>query len=173
MPSFQNKLQSSLPITLKYLCTQIIDWGSIFYGAFKKYILKFILNVAASVLVVTGTQHLHRVMWALSLWHMLSSYGPWTPECVGPVVVAQGLGCSTACEILVTQPGTEPVSSALRDGFLNTQPPGMSLMVLCKIERPKYNEMNKLVHHLNFERLRHLCNPVLLKISDITITVES
>lgn len=117
----------------------------------KIYILKFILNLAAAALVVTGTQHLRRVMRALSLRCILSSCGPWVPECVGPVAVAQGLGCSTACETLVTQPGIEPMSSALQGRFLTAHPPGMSLMALCKIERPKYNEMNKLIHCLNFE----------------------
>ena len=96
---------TTLPITPEYFCTQIIDWGSIFYGAFKKYILKFILNLAASVLVVTGTQHLHRTMRALALRCMLSSCGTWTPECLGPGAVVQGLGCSTACESLVTYQG--------------------------------------------------------------------
>ena len=37
------------------------------------------------------------------------------------VVVAHGVGCSTACEI---EPGIEPMSPALADRFLITGPPG-------------------------------------------------
>ena len=36
--------------------------------------------------------------------------------------------CSSACEMSVPQPGTEPMSPALRDGFFTTGQPGKSLL---------------------------------------------
>ena len=41
----------------------------------------------------------------------------------GSVVVVCGLSCRKAYEILVHQPGIEPVSPALEGGFLTTGPP--------------------------------------------------
>ena len=35
-----------------------------------------------------------------------------------------GLSCSAACGILVPQPGTQPMSSALKGGFFSTESPG-------------------------------------------------
>ena len=43
------------------------------------------------------------------------------------LVVACGLSCSVACEILVPQPGIEPMSPALQGRFLTREPPGKSL----------------------------------------------
>ncbi|XP_043330359.1 phosphoinositide 3-kinase regulatory subunit 6 isoform X3 [Cervus canadensis] len=43
-----------------------------------------------------------------------------------PLVVAHGLSSSSACGILVPQPGIEPMSSALQGGFLTTGPPEKS-----------------------------------------------
>ena len=40
--------------------------------------------------------------------------------------VAHGLSCSSACGILLPQPGIEPVSPALQGRFLTTGPPGKS-----------------------------------------------
>ena len=40
---------------------------------------------------------------------------------------ALGLSCPTAHEIFFPQPATEPVSSALEDGFLASGPPGKAL----------------------------------------------
>ena len=48
------------------------------------------------------------------------------PEHVGSVVVVHGLSCLAACEILVPQPGIEPVSPTLEGVFLTTGPPGKS-----------------------------------------------
>ena len=42
-------------------------------------------------------------------------------------VAACRLSCPTACEILVPQPGIEPMSPALEGGFLITGLPGKSL----------------------------------------------
>lgn len=36
--------------------------------------------------------------------------------------------CSAACEMLVPQPGTEPMSPALQDGFFTTGQPGKPLL---------------------------------------------
>ena len=49
------------------------------------------------------------------------------PEPAGSVVVMHGLRCSTAREILVSQPRTKLMSPALQGGFLSTGPPGKSL----------------------------------------------
>ena len=57
---------------------------------------------------------------------LLSSCDARAPEYVGSVVVARGLSCLAACGILVPRPGTEPVSSALQDGFLTIGPPAKS-----------------------------------------------
>ena len=46
----------------------------------------------------------------------------------GHVVATHGLGCSTACGILVPQSGIEPASPALKGRFLTTGPPGKSLV---------------------------------------------
>ena len=45
-------------------------------------------------------------------------------------VVDCRLSCPEACEIVVPQPGTEPMSPALEGGFLTTGPPGKSLFCL-------------------------------------------
>ena len=45
------------------------------------------------------------------------------------VVVACGLSCSAACGILVSQPGTEPVSLALQGGFVTIGPPEKYLLI--------------------------------------------
>ena len=45
---------------------------------------------------------------------------------VGSVVVVHGLSCPVACGIFILQPGMEPMSPALRGGFLTTGPPGRS-----------------------------------------------
>ena len=44
------------------------------------------------------------------------------------LVVARKFGCSTACGILVPQPGIKPMSPALEGQFLATGPPGKSLI---------------------------------------------
>ena len=49
-------------------------------------------------------------MWDLSLWH--TSY----------LIVAGGLSCPAACEILVPRPGMEPMSHVLTGRFLTTGP---------------------------------------------------
>ena len=46
----------------------------------------------------------------------------------GLVVAVQGLRCLGACGILVPQPGIEPSSPALEDGFLTPGPPGKSFL---------------------------------------------
>ena len=51
------------------------------------------------------------------------------PKRAGSVVVAHGLSCPVACGILVPRPGIEPVSPALQDGFLTTEPPGKCINV--------------------------------------------
>ena len=51
---------------------------------------------------------------------LLASCGTQAPERTGSVVVVCGLSCPTACGILVPQPGIEPASPALEDGFLTT-----------------------------------------------------
>ena len=56
----------------------------------------------------------------------LSSCGVCALERAGSVVVVHGLSCPAACGILVPQPGIEPTSPALEDGFLTTGPPGRS-----------------------------------------------
>ena len=53
-------------------------------------------------------------MWDLSLWH--TSY----------LVVAGGLSCPAACEILVPRPGIEPIPHVLTGRFLTTGPPEKS-----------------------------------------------
>ena len=45
---------------------------------------------------------------------------------MGPLVVADGLSCPTACGILVPRSRIEPTSPALRGEFLNTGPLGKS-----------------------------------------------
>ena len=52
------------------------------------------------------------------------SSGLWV---TGSVVVAHRLSCSTACGILVPQPGIKPASPALEGGFLTTGPAGKTL----------------------------------------------
>ena len=44
--------------------------------------------------------------------------------CAGSVVAVCVLSCPVACGILGPQPGVEPMSPALEDGFLTTGPPG-------------------------------------------------
>ena len=66
--------------------------------------------------------------WDFSLRHVGSSLR--CSACAGfSLGMACGLSCPAACGILVPQPGVEPVSPALRDGFLTTGPPGKPLYV--------------------------------------------
>ena len=58
---------------------------------------------------------------------LLSSCRVQAPEHTGLVVGTHTLSCPAACEILVPQPGMEPMSPALKGGFLTTGPPGKSL----------------------------------------------
>ena len=46
---------------------------------------------------------------------------------LGSLVVACGLSCCVACGILLSRPGIQPVSPALKGEFLTTGPPGKSL----------------------------------------------
>ena len=55
-----------------------------------------------------------------------SRCGARAPEHTDLVDIALCLGCSAVCGILVTQPGIEPVSPALQNGFLTTGAPGKS-----------------------------------------------
>ena len=49
--------------------------------------------------------------------------------CTDSLAVACRLSCSTACGILVPQPGIEPASPALQSRFLTSGPPGKSSAV--------------------------------------------
>ena len=63
-----------------------------------------------------------------SMWLMDSLItGMWTPELGGSVIVVHGFSCSVARGMLVPQPGTEPVSLALKGGFPTTGLPKKSL----------------------------------------------
>ena len=89
--------------------------------------------VAACGIFRCGTQALHCGTWALE--HAgsvvavcgLSRCDSQALECTGSVVAAHRLSCPTACEILLPQPGIEPMSPALEGGFLTTGPTGNSL----------------------------------------------
>ena len=65
-------------------------------------------------------------------WVLVASCGSWVHRLdlwcrhMGTVVAASWLSCSSACGILVPQPGIEPVSPALQGGFLTTGPSGKS-----------------------------------------------
>ena len=61
------------------------------------------------------------VMWDLSLRQVDSLVVG-----AGSVVVAHGASCSTACRVLVPQPGIEPTSPPLQGVLLITGPPGKS-----------------------------------------------
>ena len=64
-----------------------------------------------------------------SIWSQLRHTGSFIP-CAGfSLVAACGLSCPAACEILVPQPGMEPMSPALKGGFLTTGPPKKSLLL--------------------------------------------
>ena len=60
---------------------------------------------------------------------------PFQLWCVDSVVLLHELNCSTACGILVPQPGIEPASSELQGGFLTTELPGKSLLRLLLLSR--------------------------------------
>ena len=64
--------------------------------------------------------------WGLSLWSAGSSL--WH---IGSLVAVRGLSSPAACGILIPQPGTEFMSTALEDRFLNTAPPGKALTPYC------------------------------------------
>ena len=64
-----------------------------------------------------------------SIGSQLRHTGSFIP-CAGfSLVAACGLSCPAACEILVPQPGMEPMSPALKGGFLTTGPPKKSLLL--------------------------------------------
>ena len=59
----------------------------------------------------------------LQWWHVGSR--AWAP------VTVPGLGCSTACGILVPQLGIKPETPAMQGGFLTTGLPGKSRILNC------------------------------------------
>ena len=71
----------------------------------------------------------------------------------GSVVTGRGLSCSTACGILVPQPGVEPASSALESRFSTSRPPGESQSVFYNINtfeeyRPDvWQKVSQFEHH--------------------------
>ena len=69
-----------------------------------------------------GTQGLCCIMQDLLLWFLDSLV-----VAHGLSSLAQGFICSTACGILVPQPGLEPVSPTLQHRFLSTEPARKSL----------------------------------------------
>ena len=64
----------------------------------------------------------------------------------GSVVVVCRLSCRKACEILVHQPGIEPVSPALEGEFLTTGPPGKSLCHFLRYWNPSPSLKKKILH---------------------------
>jgi len=62
-----------------------------------------------------------RGIFRAALW-LLSTCGMPSPEHTGSVVAVCRLSCSTACGILVPQPGIEPTSPTLQGGFLFLTP---------------------------------------------------
>ena len=91
---------------------------------FKVYIFLFIwlhqVLVAVPWIFVTSCG-------SFSLWHTnILSCGAQAPDCTGSVLVAQGLGCLVACEILVPWSGIEPTSLTSQGRFSTTLPPGKS-----------------------------------------------
>ena len=59
-------------------------------------------------------------------------------------LVVCGLGCPTACGLLVPQPGIKPVFPALEGRFLTTGPPRNSLKslflkIICKHQYPSHD----------------------------------
>ena len=90
-----------------------------FYFIYLFFQYLFILFLAASGLSCStqgpSLPHMGSGMWALSLQRVGFS-----------LVAACGLGCPTACGILVPRPGIEPPSPALEGRFLTTGPPGKS-----------------------------------------------
>ena len=86
-----------------------------------KLILKFYLFIYRYLAVSAlscSTQDLHCVTWDLSSKHRDS------------LCVVLQLGYSTACGILVSQPGIKDMCPALEGGFITTRPPGRSLRLV-------------------------------------------
>ena len=98
------------------------------YSFFKTDIYLFIYLFLAVSGLSCSTQDLplQRTGFSLVAARRPSSCGTWAPECVGSVVAASGPSCPAACGILVPQPGMQPASPALQDGFFTTGPPGKS-----------------------------------------------
>ena len=88
--------------------------------------------------------------------------------CTGSVVVARGLSCFTAYGILVSQPGFEPMSSALQGGFLTTGPPGESLWGTSNMNKSRQDSVLN-PHAQSASGLTHswllLCYPYLTQAS--------
>ena len=59
--------------------------------------------------------------WVFNSTRAFSNCGAWALEHVSSLAAANGWSCT-----LVPRPGVEPTSSALKDGFLTTGPPGKS-----------------------------------------------
>ena len=125
---------------------------------------------------------------------VLCSCGVQGPECMGSVVcgmwtlllrrtssvvVACGLSCPAACGILVPQPGIEPMSPALEDGFFTTGPPGKSLPVRRYFlhlfmrkgrTQPVLRPSSLQTHHEKLTQCHRpspMCGPVVLKVSSL------
>lgn len=67
-------------------------------------------------------------IWLCLRCHMWTSVAPCRMFCCGTqtLVGAHRASCCAACGILVPWQKIEPISSALQDGFLTTEPPGTS-----------------------------------------------
>ena len=94
------------------------------------------------------------VTYVFPLFHLFLSFLfwlHWALHCSSEVVVAYGLSCPTACEILVPQLGIKPVSTALEGRFLTTGPPGKS--------HPLFNLESKPKSFLQLSKQYLLCPP--------------
>ena len=72
------------------------------------------------------------------------------------LAVVRRLSCPAACGILVPQPGLEPASPALQDGFLTTGPPGKS---------PRNTFLTALLHHWSVSSVHILSGGTRIRLS--------
>ena len=125
MRSYCSLISSCVCIDPSVLFTWWVMLAFDFWYSFKSII--YIFGCTGSQLLHAGSSLCHVGSFVAA--HGPSSCGLQVLEHVGSVTAGPRLSCSSACGILVPQPGIEPMSPALTGGFLSTGPPGKSLQL--------------------------------------------
>ena len=118
MRSYCSLISSCVCVDPSVLFTWWLMLALEFQYSFKS--ISYIFGCVGSQLLHAGSLLCHVGSFVAA--HGPSSCGLQALERVGSVIAGPRLSCSSACGNLVPQPGMEPMSPELQDGFLTAQP---------------------------------------------------